>query len=100
MRKHKRGLELGGLSFFAGLLIFSGIATLLRGKPGYTNYWGGHVFAPLAIVIGLLLLVIVIAKFRRKDEEVPRKMSGKEKRRARKAEQTKFPIDTFRDPWT
>ena len=49
---------------FAAFLILSlGIVTLLKGKLHYVNYWGGTVFAPVTIVVGLLLLVGIIFKW-------------------------------------
>ena len=40
------------------VLVAQGIASLRKGEGGYTNYWGGLVFPPFAIVLGLALLVI------------------------------------------
>jgi hypothetical protein len=49
-------------AWFAVVLVIAGGATLYRGGLGWTNYWGGFVYAPFAIVIGLLLLVVVFKK--------------------------------------
>jgi len=46
----------------AAVLIVGGGATLYRGGFGWTNYWGGLVYAPFAVVIGLLLFVVVFKK--------------------------------------
>jgi hypothetical protein len=38
------------------LLTIGGAATLYRGLLGWHNYWGGFVFAPFAIIVGLLMI--------------------------------------------
>jgi hypothetical protein len=44
---------------FVGLIIFSlGVGALLRGQIEYLNYWGGAVFAPFAILVGVGLIVV------------------------------------------
>ncbi len=45
------------------LLIALGVGTLLNCSLSYKNYWGGLVFAPFAILVGGLLLVVVIFKW-------------------------------------
>jgi hypothetical protein len=43
---------------FLGLVFMAtGMLTLLQGKLHYSNYWGAPVFAPFAILIGILLVV-------------------------------------------
>jgi Flp pilus assembly protein TadB len=49
-------------TIFAAILIIGGCVTLYRGSLGWTNYWGGLVFAPFAIVVGLLVFVAVFKK--------------------------------------
>jgi hypothetical protein len=44
----------------AALLVGGGTLTRLTGKLHYSNYWGGNVFAPFAIVVGLILLFMAI----------------------------------------
>jgi membrane-bound ClpP family serine protease len=39
-----------------------GAATLFNGETSYYSSWGGIVFAPVAIIIGLLGLIIVAFK--------------------------------------
>ena len=46
------------------VLIAGGVHTLLRGGIGYLNYWGGTIFAPLAIVLGFVLGVLVVFRWR------------------------------------
>jgi hypothetical protein len=48
------------IGFFSLILILQGSAALYMGRPYYRNYWGGPVFPPAAIVIGLLGLWIVV----------------------------------------
>lgn len=79
------------------LLMLSGLATLLAGDIQYLNYWGGAVFAPLPIALGVCLLVVVFWKWNALNERLPKtKRRGKAARLARQAERTKFPIDEFR----
>jgi len=52
------------LTFAALSLILTGAAGLQEGQLHYANYWGGSVFAPLAIVLGFWVLVIVVVKWR------------------------------------
>lgn len=47
---------------FAAVLVIGGGVTLYRGGVGWSNYWGGFVYAPFAILIGLLLLVAAFKK--------------------------------------
>ena len=58
LRRHDRTQIRLFAGFFGVLLVGQGIAVLWLGQqPGGRNYWGGLVFPPLAIVIGLVLLV-------------------------------------------
>jgi hypothetical protein len=36
--------------------VIGGTAYLARGEWAYPNYWGGVVFVPVAIVVGILML--------------------------------------------
>lgn len=42
-----------------------GLGTLLRGHLEYPNYWGGAVFAPFAILVSLLVIVVAVVQGRR-----------------------------------
>jgi len=53
------------ISFFAIVLIIIGIASLYSVELNYSNYWGGVVFAPIAIIVALITLFIII--FKRKE---------------------------------
>ena len=86
------------LILFAFSLILSSTTDLLRGRLHYGNYWGGPVFAPLAIVLGVFLLYVALFKWGRINERSP-KLRGKAARLARKAEETRFPIDDYDKPW-
>jgi hypothetical protein len=57
---HRFGFSLMGLMFIA-----MGERSLLRGRTHYENYWGGAVFAPFAIFIGLLMLIAVFIRWRK-----------------------------------
>ncbi len=56
MMRRQRGM----LAFMGFALICWGVGTLSQGKLHYPNVWGGAVFAPCAIVIGLLLFVAAV----------------------------------------
>jgi len=76
-------------------LVVSAITTLVKGDLHYINYWGGRVFAPFALLILLLGIVgVVVSKIRK--TLPPQKLRGRAARKARQAENTKFPIDEFR----
>ena len=45
------------------LVILLAVASLFEGKLHYSNYWGGMVFAPFAILIGLLALYAVVFRW-------------------------------------
>jgi len=79
-------------------LILAGVAALQSGRLHYPNYWGGPVFAPLAIVIGVLGLILVIAKWRSFDQ-TGASISGKAARRRRRPIGERPPIETFDKPW-
>ena len=51
----------------AAVLIAGGVYTLGRGELAYHNYWGGTVFAPFAIAIGVLLLLLALFRWPRLD---------------------------------
>ena len=53
---------------FVGLWIFIlGFVTLLLGRLHYRNYWGGAVFAPFALLIGVIAVAFAIRIRRRHD---------------------------------
>jgi hypothetical protein len=82
---------------FCVVLMLGGVATLQRGEIHYSNYWGGAVFAPLAIAVGFLLMMLVLFAWQKfgKTAKTP-KLKGKAARRARQAEETRFPIDEYK----
>jgi uncharacterized membrane protein len=47
------------LSVFGIILILMGISSILKGNPNYGNFFGGVVFSPVAIIVGVLILIIV-----------------------------------------
>ncbi len=54
-RKLKTSQRVGLALIGFGILAF-GALTLLAGSLHYTNFWGGLVFAPFALVIGALFI--------------------------------------------
>jgi hypothetical protein len=57
-----------GSSFcWESYLVFHGTATL-QGGLHYSNYWGGAVFAPFAITVGVFLLLVALLYWQRFDQ--------------------------------
>ena len=79
-------------------LLLGGIRALTGGALHYRNYWGGVVFAPLAIVMGGALLVLLVVKWRTLDER-EEELKGKAARRARQAHRARADVETFDEPW-
>lgn len=79
-----------------------GLRPLLRGDLFYSNYWGGLVLGPLAIVIGLFALYLVLFRWKELSEKAAakRRLRGRAARKARQADRHRAPIDDFERPWT
>jgi hypothetical protein len=56
-----------GFAFLGLMLIATGMLSLLTGKLHYRNYWGAPVFAPFAIFVGLLTMIVAFV-VRKKDK--------------------------------
>jgi hypothetical protein len=53
-----------GLALVALMIIGTGLIPLVLKKNSfYLNWWGGLVFAPLAVIVGIFFLYIVIFKY-------------------------------------
>jgi hypothetical protein len=63
-----------GFDFF--FIVMLGAATLFHGKLEYYNWWGGIIFAPFAIIIGSLGLVIAAFKPKVFEETVKKKVAS------------------------
>jgi hypothetical protein len=61
----RRPIDWFALGFVGLLFIATGTFALLKGETHYANYWGAPVFAPFAIVIGLLSLIAVFTQWRK-----------------------------------
>jgi len=71
MRENKwlpRPIQRFGLAVVGLMIVGFGVLTLMSGFPHFTNWWGAPVFAPFALVVGVLFFV---AAFR------PRASSGR-----------------------
>ena len=95
-----RSIWLGrAVLLFIGLsLVFAGLRALESGDLHYPNYWGGLVFAPLALVLGVAVLLLLVVKWRTLNETSPR-LRGRAARRARKAASGRSAVDDFDRPW-
>jgi hypothetical protein len=49
----------------ATVLVAGGFFVLGQGGIGYRNYWGGTIFAPTAIAIGVFLFLLVLFRWQR-----------------------------------
>ncbi len=78
-------------------LILTGSAALRDGRLHYANYWGGSVFAPLAIAIGFFVLLIVVVRWRSFSVTAP-KLAGKVARRRQRAA-ARSRVEDFDRPW-
>jgi hypothetical protein len=84
-RMVKRHSRLPG-AFFGVFAVCYGVLQIMRGQLSYQNYWGGLVFAPFAIVLGVLVLYISLFRHDR--------VAGAW--RDRKGRPVRFPADGFR----
>jgi hypothetical protein len=58
MRKRKKKLMQGFAILISLAVIATGIRSLIiRGDMFYNNWWGGLVFAPLTIIVGLFFYI-------------------------------------------
>lgn len=48
------------LGFIGVMILGWGVLTLLGGKLHYSNVWGGMMFAPYALVVGILVMFVAI----------------------------------------
>jgi fatty acid desaturase len=48
------------IAFTGAMLVCFGLGSLSRGRLLYANWWGGMVFAPFALAIGLMVLGIAV----------------------------------------
>jgi len=64
MKKRAKRIYQGFAILIALAVITTGLRLLLfKGHMFYNNWWGGLVFSPLTIVVGLFLLYLVIFKW-------------------------------------
>lgn len=47
------------------VLVLTGIMYMAKGLIGWSNYWGGLVYSPFAVLVGLLLLYVGIFRWER-----------------------------------
>src|SRR4029450_6315092 len=80
-------------------LIGAGARSLLTGDLFYSNYWGGPVFGPLAIAIGVFCLYLAALHWRDIAHR-PEHLKGRAARRAQRASKHRSAIDDFDKPWT
>lgn len=69
-------VRLGFALLSLAILQWGVLAVLKSPILGYTNYWGGYVFGPFAIVIGILLFVVLVLN----PEKIGRRVDGRKRR--------------------
>jgi hypothetical protein len=65
---HRQRLLLTGKIWLVVFLATSALVALAAGRLGWTNYWGGFVHAPIALIIAVLLAMFVIKKDARREQ--------------------------------
>lgn len=94
-----------GQRVVAGLVMIgflvAGVLSLLKGGLLYKNHWGGLVFAPIAIPLGLFGLYLVLFRWQGLEEKAAaaRRLKGRAARKSRQAESYRAPIDDYDKPW-
>jgi hypothetical protein len=66
-------LLLAGKIFLVASLATSAVFATASGRLGWTNYWGGFVYAPFALIIAMLFAVLLSKKGNRKVDQVRRR---------------------------
>src|SRR5262245_15730615 len=79
--------------------ILLGGVPLFRGDLFYSNYWGGLVFGPCAILIGTCWLYVAVFRWR-KFLEPPERLKGRAARLGQQAAHKRSTLDDFDKPWT
>jgi hypothetical protein len=51
------------------ILILTGAVHIMSGSMGWRNYWGGVVFPPFAIFLGLFLIYLALFRWRKLQEK-------------------------------
>jgi hypothetical protein len=78
MKSNGRGRPLGwpervGFAAIGLGLVGNGLAPLIQGRSFYANYWGGAVFAPVSLIIGIAVILMALLHGRMKSEESSRR---------------------------
>jgi peptidoglycan/LPS O-acetylase OafA/YrhL len=68
-RRRRRTIRIGQIGALAG----SAVTAMMSGRLGWTNYWGGFVFAPVVLIGALLLIIVVLKERGRPTEKGPRR---------------------------
>ena len=83
----KQRARVGRIALIAGglILLMTGVFDIVRGRLLYPNYWGGAVFTPFTILVGIL--IVFIGVFRSKNIDKPH--------RDKNGRPIKFPADDW-----
>jgi len=96
-RKRQGALRRWGGVGISLMLAIPAARVIWAGSPGYRNYWGGLVFAPLALVVGIVLLAVALFRPRLLDRS--ERLRGKAERMAKQAERSRPAVEKFHKPW-
>lgn len=58
----RQRLLLAGKIWLALALATSAAVAIASGRLGWTNYWGGFVYAPFALIVAVLFFTFIIKK--------------------------------------
>jgi len=64
-KKRRTGFVKISLAIASVFLIVFSLLSILAARFNYSNYWGGVVFGPFALIIGVLLLIMVLKSGKR-----------------------------------
>ena len=96
-RIRKIGPAVAALAFAS--LMLAAISAILSDDPFYRNYWGGLVYAPLAVAFGVIAVVLLLLRRNKADQNSRRKKSGKQLRRERQAAMHRPAVEDWDKPW-
>ena len=58
----RRHMLLVGKVLLIAVLALTAIATVASGRLGWTNYWGGFVYAPFAVLVAALFTFALVKR--------------------------------------
>ena len=56
----RRRIGASGMLLLIAVLAGQAVLALMSGRLGWRNYWGGFVFAPFAILVAVLCIIMIL----------------------------------------